>query len=128
MLRVLTWIFKKQETDSISTIVIMCKTSYFTGLFLYPLKTSEGLIRDQWHELGLSVQLLPVESSHLQLTIENSPLKQPLVDLLKPFQPSVAFHVETSHLICTENQMTGSFMKCKTCPKWVKDTLKAYFW
>ena len=38
---------------------------------------------------------------------------------LNPFQTSfafdtetsVAFHVETSHLICTSNQMTGFYMK-----------------
>ena len=29
-----------------------------------------------------------------------------------PFQPSVAFHIETSHLICTANQMTGFYVKC----------------
>ena len=36
-----------------------------------------------------------------------------------PLQPSFAFHVETSHLICTTNQMTGYYMKCNTGLKWV---------
>ena len=27
---------------------------------------------------------------------------------------SVAFHIETSHLICIANQMTGFYMKCNT--------------
>ena len=31
---------------------------------------------------------------------------------VKPFQPSVAFHEETSHLICSLNQMTGFYMEC----------------
>ena len=47
---------------------------------------------------------------------------------LNPFQTSfafdietsVAFHVETSHLICTSNQMTGFYMKCNTRLKWIK--------
>ena len=25
---------------------------------------------------------------------------------------SAAFHIESSHLICAENQMTGFYMKC----------------
>ena len=35
-------------------------------------------------------------------------------------QPSVAFHIETSHLICTANQMTGFYMKCTTRLEWYK--------
>ena len=31
-----------------------------------------------------------------------------------PFQPSVAFHVETSHLFCFAKQVTGFYMKCNT--------------
>ena len=30
---------------------------------------------------------------------------------LKPFHPSVAFHIESSHLICWSNQMTGFYVK-----------------
>ena len=37
-----------------------------------------------------------------------------------PFQPSVAFNIETSHLICSANQMTGFYMKCNIGMKWVK--------
>ena len=33
---------------------------------------------------------------------------------VKPFQPSVAFHIETNHLIRSVNQMTGFYMKCNT--------------
>ena len=39
--------------------------------------------------------------------------------LINPFEPSVAFHIE-SHLICTENQINGFYMKCNTGLKWVK--------
>ena len=41
---------------------------------------------------------------------------------IKPFQPCVTFHIETSHLICTANQMTSFYMKCNTELKWVKLT------
>ena len=44
------------------------------------------------------------------------------VGLIDPFQASVAFHIETSHLICDANQITGFYMKCNTffkdIPKW----------
>ena len=33
---------------------------------------------------------------------------------LNPFQSSAAFHMETSHLICSANQMTGFSMKKNT--------------
>ena len=39
---------------------------------------------------------------------------------INSFQPSVALHIETSHLVCPANQMTGFYMKCNTGLKWVK--------
>ena len=38
---------------------------------------------------------------------------------VNPFQPSVAFHIETSHLFCRAKQITGFYMKCNTGLKWV---------
>ena len=38
----------------------------------------------------------------------------------KPFQLSVAVHLETSHLICNTNEMTDFYMKCNTGLKWQK--------
>ena len=35
------------------------------------------------------------------------------------FQPSVAFHIETIHLICSGNQISGFYMKCNTGLKWI---------
>ena len=32
----------------------------------------------------------------------------------------VAFHIETSHLICSANQMTSFFMKCNAGLKWIQ--------
>ena len=42
------------------------------------------------------------------------------------FQPSVAFHIETSHLICFGNQAAGFYMKCNNGLKWVK-VIRIYF-
>ena len=39
--------------------------------------------------------------------------------LLNPFQPSVAFNTETSHLFCYPIQMTGFYMKRNTGLTWV---------
>ena len=39
------------------------------------------------------------------------------------FQPNVALHKETSHLIYSANQMTGFYMKHNPGLKWVKKTL-----
>ena len=36
-----------------------------------------------------------------------------------PFQLSIVFHTETSHLSYTVNQITGFYMKCNTGLKWV---------
>ena len=40
--------------------------------------------------------------------------------LFNPFQRSVAFYIEISHLICSANRVTGFCMKCHTGLKWVK--------
>ena len=39
---------------------------------------------------------------------------------INPFQPTVSFHIETSHLICSVNQVTCFNMKCNTWLRWVK--------
>ena len=39
--------------------------------------------------------------------------------LLNPFQTSVAFHIETSHLFSRAEQMTGFYMKHNTGFKWI---------
>ena len=39
---------------------------------------------------------------------------------LNIFQPSVAFHIETSHLFCSANQKTDFYMKLNTGLKWVE--------
>ena len=42
---------------------------------------------------------------------------------LNPFQPSVTFNIETSHLICSANQMTSFYMKCNIGLKWVQKVM-----
>ena len=39
--------------------------------------------------------------------------------VFNPFQPSVVFHIETSHLFKSEKQMIGFYMKCNIGLKWV---------
>ena len=45
---------------------------------------------------------------------------------INPLQPSVTFHIESSHLIYTEKQMTGDHMKCNSEQKWVKITASSW--
>ena len=46
--------------------------------------------------------------------------KENKITLLNPFQPTVAFHIETNHSISTASQMTGFYMKCNIRLKRVK--------
>ena len=41
-------------------------------------------------------------------------------------QSSVAFHIETGHLIYTANQMTGFYMKCNSGLEWVNSTCRVF--
>ena len=45
-------------------------------------------------------------------------------EYLNPSQPSAAFHIETSHLIYTANQMTGFYVKRTSGLKWVNSTCR----
>ena len=45
---------------------------------------------------------------------------------INPFQPSLAFHTETSHLFCSADQMTGFYMECNTGLKWIKGICKLF--
>ena len=40
------------------------------------------------------------------------------------FQASVAFHKETSYLLCRAKKMTGFYMKRNTELKWIKESLR----
>ena len=40
--------------------------------------------------------------------------------IVNPFQPSAAFHIETSHLFCYTKHITSFYMKQNTGLKWVK--------
>ena len=39
--------------------------------------------------------------------------------LINLFQSSLTFQIETSHLVCAANQMSGFYMKNKAGLKWV---------
>ena len=44
----------------------------------------------------------------------------PAPDWINPFQLSVAFYIETGHLICRAKQITVVYMKRNTGLEWVK--------
>ena len=45
--------------------------------------------------------------------------------IFRSHQPSVVFHIETIHFICSAIQLTGFFVKCNTVLRWVmKDQSK----
>ena len=59
-----------------------------------------------------------INETHLGIEFLN-PVKQPMgfelaVYQFNSFQHSVEIHIETSHLICATNQMTGFHMKWNT--------------
>ena len=52
-----------------------------------------------------------------------------IMKTFNPFLPSVAFHIGTSHLICSVNQISGFYMKYNTGLKWVKISInKNWIW
>ena len=65
--------------------------------------------------ISLSLKLLGIYS--LIMTTQN--LHVLIKWMRNPFQHCVACHIETSHLICSANQMTGFYIKYNTGIKWV---------
>ena len=61
---------------------------------------------------------MELSSGHTQLIklrfAEKSTIILTEKPLKKPFQPSVVFHIETGHLICSEDQMNSFYVKCNT--------------
>ena len=66
------------------------------------------------------VKLRNVETSVVKITYFFLVIN---VHALNPFQSSAGFHIETSHLICIANQVTGFYMKCSPELKWFKPNL-----
>ena len=61
-------------------------------------------------QLGSKYTSATVELLHImQFKIKIVHLKR-----IRPFQPSVAFHIETNHLFSSAKQVTGFYMKCNT--------------
>ena len=50
-----------------------------------------------------------------------------MVDSVNPYRSSVGFHMKTSNLICTGNQMNCFYMKDNTAWKWVQVAITKYF-
>ena len=47
---------------------------------------------------------------------------------LTSFQLNVVFDIETSHLICFANKMTGFYIKCNSGLKWVQKAFMQHDW
>ena len=63
--------------------------------------------------------LMPIRDFHNILDSKQNSVK--IFWTLTHFRPvSAAFHVQTSHLICNANQITGFYMKCNNGLKRVK--------
>ena len=62
--------------------------------------------------------MIPVGANVFKVSYENSILTLSRPDFCQRcsicLQPTVAFHVETSHLIYIANQMTGFYITCNT--------------
>ena len=50
-----------------------------------------------------------------------------LIDVINPFQPSVAFHIKTSHFFWTAKEITGFYMKWTTGLKSFNQEISNYF-
>ena len=66
--------------------------------------------------------------SHVKLMFKITPdsKKGEVGSLFNPFQPSVAFHIETSHLFSSVKQMTGFYIKCNIGLEWVNSEIVQY--
>ena len=70
------------------------------------------------------VKLRNVETSAVKITYFFLVIN---VKAFNPFQSSDGFHIETSHLICIANQVTGFYMKCSPELKWFSPILSKYW-
>ena len=83
---------------------------------IYMLKVINKNIRLVWSRSGT----IKVNRRHSGAFIVNVEfIFQYNIQLINLFQSTVTFYIETSHLICIANQMTGFYMKCNTGMKWV---------
>ena len=79
-----------------------------------------GTERDQWHEMCWSKAFcepncLSVSDHFMGLVFKGLSYFHRLLltsNKFNSFQSSTTFHIETSHLICTENQDNGFYMEC----------------
>ena len=97
---------------------VLLDSFYVTGLYLYPLKTSEklwfsdvfrGYGRDHWLEMGKSSTVFhqAIKQCSLMLTF----VYECAIRLhFQPFKDQCSHHIETSQLICSANQLTSFYM------------------
>ena len=68
-------------------------------------------------DLVITFALLPMQDENRYLTLFATRLI--IYPTFNPFQLSVAFHIETSHLFCSAKQMNGFYIEHNTRLKWV---------
>ena len=68
----------------------------------------------------LRLKLVLTNCFRIQLLYAAGGILQQLHFALNPFQPIAVCHIETIHLLCSEKQMTGFYMKRNTELKWEK--------
>ena len=62
----------------------------------------------------------------LMLKITPDSKKCGMGSLFNPVQPSVAIHIEASHLFSSVKQMTGFYIKCNIGLEWVNSKIVQY--
>ena len=84
------------------------------------LTATMSLLTKALKEMYQKLYLVPQAGFGLK-RIDTTNLSRSTINALElnQFQPSVAFHIETSHLFCRAKQMTGFYMKRNTGLKWV---------
>ena len=94
---------------NIVDFIIIMKRS---NAILKYLRAGQHNLKNQWTN---SYNLRSVDLLNM---ISSPDFAQAFSKHFNPIQPSVAFHIETSHLICGVNQTTGFHLKCNTGLKW----------
>ena len=108
----------KNRFALISLITINSITSFSNDF-------SGKLFQEHMDIVSLMIAFCPINLVKLLISQAN---EDRIVHFIyNPFQPSVAFHIGTSHLFCSARQMTGFYMKRNTRLKWVNSYCEQYF-
>ena len=96
-----------------STFILIVWSVSEISLCYISMHFFQNILYHSYSNLGFRKQLNPKK---LFTKLVKSPFGK---SVLNPFQHSVAFHIETSHLFCTTNQMNSFYMICNSGLKWL---------